>query len=30
MTHLKIGYLNLNIRNMEIFINFATISNEKN
>ena len=30
MTHLKIGYLNLNISNMEIFINFATISDEKN
>ncbi len=30
MTHLKIGYLNLNISNIEIFINFATIGNEKN
>ncbi len=30
MTHLKIGYLNLNISNIEIFINFVTISDEKN
>ena len=26
----KIGWLNLNISNLEIFINFATINNEEN